>query len=285
MNKKCLPALLMTVILTAFVLGSRTVSGASAGGSAGDLEGRTIVVTIFGSDDVYSWDYSYRDKPAKGDIRDFLEIAGDYLEEMAASYGKKSYFITDFIEHEDLSYDADFSPEVFDEDFVYYGQIDTLVWDYIDENIDEEFLREKYRADNVVYFFIMNTDVTNDLVTCTRNWYPGTSSDSEIVYLFNVDYGLLNPPAVYAHEILHTFGAPDFYTTSWEYGITNEFIRYVEANLNNDIMYTCSDPVTGDYLYDRIANDYSDLTAYFVGLTDDCSLADEWDLTDPYRRH
>ena len=255
----------------------------TVGGSAGDLEGRTIVITIFGSDDRYSWEYTYEDKPAKTYIRDYLDIAGTYLEHMAADYGKKALFITDFIENQDLSYDVVFDQTVVSEQVVYYGDIDYLIWDFIDENIDEEALREEYEADNVVYLLIMNTDVDNEVSTCTRNWYYGMPSNSEVVYLFNIDYGVLHPPAVYVHEILHTFGAPDLYMEQLDYGITNEFVYYVRDNLPNDIMYTCSDRRAGTYLYDRITNEYSDLTAYFVGLTDHCDIVDEWGLTDPYR--
>ena len=48
-------------------------------------------------------------------------------------------------------------------------------------------------------------------------------------------------------------------------------------------MLLCSDPKSGDYLYDDIVNEVSELTAYYVGLTDRSDIVDEWGLTDPTR--
>ncbi|MBR1798070.1 MAG: hypothetical protein IJ757_08720 [Clostridiales bacterium] len=255
----------------------------NTGGSAGDLEGRTIVITIFVSDENYVWEPIGEDIASAVKVRDFLGIAADFLERAAAGYGRKAWFTTDFISNRDLCYTVEFDSVVADEDIVYNGQIDNMMWQFIGENINEEALRQEYRADNVVYMAVMDTDVRSDVITCTRNWYPGMPSEAEIVYLFNFDYGQLNPPAVYAHEILHTFGAPDYYMSSYEYGITDEFVNYVQRQMYNDIMYSCSDVQTGEYLYDRITNEVSELTAYYVGLIDSSEIADEWGLEDPYR--
>lgn len=40
-------------------------------------------------------------------------------------------------------------------------------------------------------------------------------------------------------------------------------------------MYVCSDIDTSEYLYDRITNDFSELDAYYVGLTDHSKVASE----------
>ena len=47
-------------------------------------------------------------------------------------------------------------------------------------------------------------------------------------------------------------------------------------------MYTCSDRVTGDYIYDDITNEMSEVTAYYLGLIDECDTAEDWDLRRPY---
>ena len=46
----------------------------------------------------------------------------------------------------------------------------------------------------------------------------------------------------------------------------------------NDIMYYCSDMETGEYVYDRVTNELSELDAYYAGLTDGCPLVEQFHL-------
>ena len=78
-----------------------------------------------------------------------------------------------------------------------------------------------------------------------------------------------------AHEMLHTFGAPDLYEAA-EYGITEQYVRYAEKNNLNDLMRICHDPKTNRYVYDRIVNEVTDITAYYAGLTDYSKTVDDW---------
>lgn len=261
---------------------SSAYSSRDTGGSSDKLRGSTLIVMIFASDADYSWDFDDPDDMEKiNNIQEYLNIACDYLTEQASSYGVKTWFTSDFMDHSDLMYKLQSDEVLTDEQGLYYGDADEAAWDFIDENIDEDHLRDKYRADNVIYFMAMNTDASCDTLTCTRVWYPDTDNDAEIVYLLNVDLGTVNPPAVYAHEILHTFGAPDLYDTNPEFGISRNFLDYVNSDMPNDIMLTCSDPVTYSYVYDRVPNDLGEVTAYYVGLTDHSDIVDEWDLDDP----
>jgi hypothetical protein len=87
------------------------------------------------------------------------------------------------------------------------------------------------------------------------------------------------PPAAYAHEILHTFGAVDLYDTSDEnLGATKKFVRYIGKHDANDIMYTVYNEKTGESEYDRISNRLTALDAYYIGWTDSCPLVKEWNL-------
>jgi hypothetical protein len=63
-----------------------------------------------------------------------------------------------------------------------------------------------------------------------------------------------------------------------EYGISQEILDYISENVPNDIMYYCSDPETGEYLYDRIPSMVSEVDAYYAGLTDYCELVEEYHL-------
>ena len=255
-------------------------------GSVGQLQGRTIVVSIFGNDDNYQWDYDNEDKAAILNIRDSIKMATDYLQDVAESYGTKVWFTSDFLANPDLMYEV-----TLDEIVTSLAREDSVGFEdetlrFIERNIDEDQLRDKYKADNVLYMMFLNTDDSPfmDAISCTIMWYPEELTDSEVIFLYNYDFGLLNPPAAYAHEMLHAFGAPDLYDTGYDYGygITDGFLHYVETDLSNEIMYTCSDPVTGNYVYDRIPNEVSEVTAYYVGLIDQSDIVDEWGLIEPY---
>jgi hypothetical protein len=78
--------------------------------------------------------------------------------------------------------------------------------------------------------------------------------------------------------MLHTFGAPDLYYEDAEYGISQEFLDYISENVPNDIMYYCSDPETGEYLYDCIPSVVSEVDVYYAGLTDYSKLVEEYHL-------
>ena len=255
-------------------------------GSVGQLQGRTIVVSIFGSDDNFEWDFDDKDKASMLNIRDSILMATEYLENVALDYGSKIWFEGDFLQNPDLMYTVTLDDVVTSlraEDTPGFEN-ETLL--FIEDNIDEDALRDKYRADNVLYMMFLNTstDPDMDAITCTVMWYPEEITDSEVVFLYNNDMQQLNPPSVYAHEMLHTFGAPDLYDTGYDYGfgITNGFLNYVETNMSNDIMLTCSDPNSGYYRYDMIPNEVGEVTAYYVGLIDHSDIVDEWGLRQPY---
>ena len=244
-------------------------------GTADTPEGTTVVVTILADEEKYKWDMeSAVDKASVSDINGYLKVAGRFLEQVVSDYGKNATFITDFESNPDLMYRASFDMDMTDTDYV-----DEPSWLYIDENIDTEAIIEKYNAQNVIFLEVFNSDEYSNAVTCTRNWYEGMEYPYEVIYLYNYDYGQINGPAVYAHEMLHAFGAPDLYTEDEFFNIDGDVISYVENNLQNEIMYTCTDLETYEYTYDRITNEVTDLTAYYVGLTEYSEVAEKLGLT------
>lgn len=245
-------------------------------GSANSLAGTTMIISVFADDIHYSWNFdesTAADK--KEEIKSYLGIATDYLSDQAKKYDVNARFIFDFDRHPDLAYHANFPVDTSASDSQY---AESSMNNYISTEIPIDNLRQKYRADNIIYFMFVNTDEYSDSYSCTRNYYEGMEYPYEIVFLYYMDSGVVNCPAVYAHEILHTFGAPDLYIADSEYAITNEFVEYISTNMPNDIMFYCSDITSGEYVYDRITNDLSLLDAYYVGLTHDCSLVNEYEL-------
>lgn len=280
-KRKMLVSVLAICVLVIVLIAGRLIPSKSrttadfVHGSAETPDGTTIIVTIFASDPTYSWDMSSSDdKKTIANINDYLGIAGDYIESVVSSYGKDANFISDFEKDSDLAYYTNVDVNMEGD-----SGLDEAIWSYISSNIDVDGLMSKYHADNVVFFTAMNTDKNSKAVTCTRNWYDGMPYPYEIVYLYNVDYQEINPPAVYAHEIFHAFGAPDLYSTDEEFGIDDADMTYFQENIPNDIMLTCSDLDSGNYLYDRVSNDTTELTAYYIGLTDTSAIASKLGLT------
>lgn len=245
-------------------------------GTANTPEGTTIVISVFASDVNYSWDTdSAEDLATISRIDGYLKIATDYLTEACAAYDAEADFIYDFQTNDDLAYFADFEADTTLNDC---EEAEYCMDQLIDSEIDTEALKEKYDADNIIYFMFVNTDEDNQGISCTRNYYEGVPRPYEIIFLFNIDYGQENCPAVFAHEMLHTFGALDLYSENEDYQITQEFVDWMQENAPNDIMYSCSDLETGSYLYDRITNEFTELDAYYVGLTDSCEIVNQFNL-------
>jgi hypothetical protein len=277
MNRRArLGVILAAVICLAAVLIGRKPAAPSqpaAHGSAEALAGHTLIITIACGDPRYPWDLQEAaDQATLRSIDDYLAIAAGYLREQSAAYGVEATFTTDFLAHDDLFYQL-----TADQPLSQSDGLDGILWEYIDGAIDSAALQQRYHADNVIYLALFNTDADSTAVTATRCWYDGMPYDYEIIYLYNVDYGLVNPPAVYAHEILHAFGAPDLYLPG-SYGLDKDDVDYLARRQPNDIMLTCSDQTSGEYLYDRISNEVGELTAYYAGLTDHCDLTDTLQL-------
>lgn len=247
-------------------------------GSAQDLDGNVVLVSIFADDKNTKWDLDDdADCELIEDIYDYVSIAVDFITDSAKSYGKKVNFAWDWAKDEDLVYVTRFSMD-FPSTVDAYGTSEYLMWDYIEDNIDTDALLTKYDADSIVYLLFLDTTDKNPVPACTRDWYEGMEYPYEICYLFAKDiYYPLNP-AVVAHEILHTFGAPDLYQSDLYYGISNSYVNYIERTRLNDIMRICGDARTGTYYYDKISNKITEVTAYFIGWLDKCDTVTRWNM-------
>ena len=236
-------------------------------GTAGSLSGRTLLISIFTEDAGTSWNTgSDEDNEMRYDTLDNLRISTLYLSEQAARYGSDAEFIYDWELRPDLSYTASFRENLVTE----FGDMYDVQKEWIEQNIETEKLKNRYRADNVIYLFFFNTDFSNQV----NPWYLGYScSPAYYIEYCNIfvrfdDIFVTKPPS-YAHELMHCFGAHDLY-------YANEFIpaAYVDhlgKIYSNDIMFTVTDSK-------EIYNDFSDLDAYYTGILKECPEVDEWGL-------
>lgn len=238
-------------------------------GSADHCSGNTVICTIFVNNPQNNWDFSREDTSRKKQICTYLGIACDYLQKQAKSYHQSLNFTYDFTADNDLYYT--YSTNLYYET----DDWDMSLWKYIDTSIPVDKLLKEYKAENILFLTCMNTDKTNTAISSTRNWYADMPYPYEFISMYFVDSGVINSPAIYAHEILHCFGAPDLYAPDDEYGINDSFVSWVGENFPNDIMYSCSDLNTGNYVYNQITNEISDVTAYYIGWTNKCRFAEQ----------
>ena len=68
--------------------------------------------------------------------------------------------------------------------------------------------------------------------------------------------------------------------TEFGYGITEEYLDYLNKTNSNDLMFTNTNLRTGVYDYERVTNEFTDLDAYYVGLIDQCDTVNEWGLVE-----
>lgn len=236
-------------------------------GTAGSLRGKTLIVSIFASDRSTSWDFQNQEcQNTMNDTLQDMTVATAWLSEQASKYQTAATFVYDWKADPDLKYAA-----VFQEQLVRSGgEMYDVQRDYIERNIDTEGLRNKYQADNVIYFFFFNTDYDNQVNPWTLGYSSAKHCTIEFVNLYvKFDDFYDSYPATYVHEILHTFGAPDLYYANEM--ISQAYVDYCAKINSNDIMYTV---ISGD----KITNAFTELDAYYVGLVDSSDEVVKWKL-------
>ena len=125
---------------------------------------------------------------------------------------------------------------------------------FVEENVPYRALAEKYQTDSIAYVVHVNKRARS----YAFSYNVGSSSGfAEVAVVFN------DTPALYAHEILHLFGAVDFYRAEEKDGVSAEVVAYVKQHFPKDIMVV-------NYGKDgKITNELTRLTALGLGWLDD----------------
>lgn len=244
-------------------------------GTAKELEGKIAVVSIFVNDATTGWNFeSEADQQLDALIYKDLEIATDYLENVSKSYGKDVEFIYDWKQYPELAMDLEIKELDYRYCDDYFDDFNNAATSSIDQNVQTAKILSDVGAEQVIYMMYFNTPSTNTTTSCTSFCYEAEIT-YEICFMYMNCEGYLECPSNFAHEMLHTFGVPDLYTAA-DYGITQEYVDYAANSGLNDIMRINEDPQTGEYLYDSIVNEVTDITAYYAGLTDYSETVNEW---------
>lgn len=247
-------------------------------GSASELEGTTAVVSIFTDDDNGQW--TAEDNKKKSNCCKYLDMACKWISDNAADYGCNADFVYDFNENADLYYETKVQYDMTIDSYL----SDYVTWGYIEENIDSEAIMKNHNADNIIYMVYVDTPMSNDITSCTRNFYKGMKYPYEICYIYIHNCGYEEWPASYAHEMLHTFGAPDLYSAgdaTYNYSVPQSLVNEYERKNSNNIMFTVYD-LSNNYEpnYHTITNDFSEMLAYYVGITDRSSEREKWGMSE-----
>lgn len=233
--------------------------GTEPTGSAKYLDGTTVLVSLFIEDPSSNWSAEKREM-----VMAKMDLANDFLVAEGASYGKNVNLIYNIYEHPDLEYTVAYPDKIIDTDKSAYKLLD-FITDYIDTQIPTQDIMEQYGVGSIAYMCFLDKSG----VSYT---FPYYEDDSDIYYyetcfMYLKCDGDYEPPAVYAHEMLHLFGARDLYATNELDGITKDFVQYIESQYPNEIMLTTYDENLNN-VQEYVSNDLTDITAYFIGWLD-----------------
>lgn len=250
-----------------------TSTSTSAGqyGYCSDFNGSTVVVSVFVDDGSYSWDDADNNQ---SEVLEKLGVATDWLSKQSSNYGGNGSYIYDFENDSDLYYTYSTSTKCTDADTM-ADELET----FIDENLDLDSIKDSYSADNVLVAFYVNSDDNVEVTDWTIKWESDSQTDYEYCFFYNeVSDGKLTPATI-AHEFMHAFGAPDLYsadTDGYNKGITQEYVDELTNNSSNDVMFTTFEQYTEEPVYDKVTNEFSELDAYYVGITDSSTVVNEY---------
>lgn len=212
-------------------------------GFAKKAEGRTVVVSFF----VDTPETRYTMKEMKRDLTK-LKAACEYICQSSEEYGVKNEFVYDwsrdsFLYHRGL---IDFEPDDSEESF---EALDKYIQRWVSYEPGFEGILEKYDADNVFIVVNFNTSGRDYSVV-----FDGEDIPEESLVTYSS-----SSACTLAHEILHLFGAHDFYFGA-EY--SDEVVGYIKKTYPNDIMLAVDSA-------GRIRKSIGKLTAYHLGWADE----------------
>lgn len=221
-------------------------------GSASFLKGRNVLVSLFVTTPESGWT-----EEEKAKMLAKMKIAVDYIESRALEYGVNTRLLFDWSSENSLLAEAD-TDFIINEDTDFMDRLDEEIVCWLDEKISYENLLQQYNAQGIATcIFVNNPGVSYAIV------YDGMDNEQETIVLFAGDYykeGREETPAVYAHEILHVFGAHDLYEDA---EFTKEVADYMKAVYPNELMYTVAG--SGQKSIDKVL---SPVTAYHLGWLD-----------------
>ena len=236
-------------------------------GSAKTIDRPTAVVSVYldEANGGASWSYDEITESRKK-----LAAAGDWIQSACAGYGTATQLHFDDGAEGSLlfmhaKYDGRFAGGTdADEGGDFYDTMDTLC-----EKLDSEALETAYDTDSVAFLLFLPVAGASFTMTHYRD------NGNEFYYEYSILYkddayaepGTPECAMVYAHELLHQFGAPDLYEGSSDEFVDDGLVDFVAENWPKAIMYdSILAEGESEYAIDRVL---SPVTAYRLGLCAD----------------
>lgn len=227
------------------------IDGSFGIGSASVLKGKNILVSLF----LTTPDNTFTEEE-KTTCLQRLKEAAIYIEETASDYGVETQFILDWSEEssQDLCMEKTVDFTISD-DSDFMDALDEAFAQWTEEDLSYEKLLQEYGADGIATCMFVNAPGRSYAIV-----YDGEDNIRESLLMFiRNDKGTEEEPAVYAHEVLHVFGAHDLYKGE-EY--SRAVTDYITANYPDEIMRS----VAGE---GKISEQISRITAYHLGWIDE----------------
>lgn len=226
------------------------IDGSFGIGSASVLKGRNILVSLF----LTTPDNTFTEEEKKICLQRLKEAA-IYIEETASGYGVETQFILDWSEEssQDLCMEKTVDFTISD-DSDFMDALDEAFAQWTEEDLSYERLLQEYGADGIATCMFVNAPGRSYAIV-----YDGEDNVMESLVMFARNDKGTEEPAVYAHEILHVFGAHDLYKGE-EY--SRAVTDYIAASYPDEIMRS----VAGE---GKISEQISRITAYHLGWIDE----------------
>lgn len=239
-------------------------------GSAALLTDPTVLVNVFLNDAAHGCTWDAEDRAAAVQR---TAMAVDWINAQAADYGAAPQLICDrsgdgsdaALTRSYLLQSAIRGGENSEESTAFLEEMDTLC-----ESLAADRRLAVYGARQIAFLFYLPISGTS--FTMAHYADDGASFYYEYSCLYKTDAytdGEPESPATFAHEILHLFGAPDFYEGSSDPYVDAALTAYVEETYPDDIMLSTYE-ADGTSRFDAISKTMSPLTAYCLGLAESC---------------
>ena len=233
-------------------------------GSVGFITDRTLLLSVYLEEPDYQW--TEEDIQVTNRVK---KIAYSFLEEeLREKYDTQIHLIYDVEEHEDLLFHIKL-----EENIPAYvttekeREIDDLEDAWI-ATLPVRELMEKYQADSVGFLFFLAHEGCSYSSMHFIDDGVKTWDESCLLYLRDMYSKTLEyeTPAVYAHELLHLYGAEDLYTEADVF--SKDTYEKAQKQFSGDLMINTYDVINGKYtIYsDSVKQIITPLTAYLIGV-------------------
>lgn len=243
-------------------------------GSAGLLAWPTVLVSVY-LDEINGAHWT---EEAIAQSRRNLKIAVDWITEQGRGYGvEPKIYYDDGMADNMLFYHTGVAQKFLGSaESTESEEVETIIDQMIAE-LDTDALHAQYGTSSVGFLFFL------PLAGCSYTMVHYSDEGDEAYYEYSILYRddvfsepeTFEIPAVYAHEILHMFGAPDLYQGSVDVYVTEELSAWVEQKWPDAIMIDTGGRDGADS-YERIDRSICPLTAYRLGWITTFDGMEQW---------